>query len=101
MNIDHVVLWVEDGGRALDFYVKVVGLPAVREEEFRAGSAPFPSVRISDHSILDLMPAMLAPFARGMTGDTNETTAGKPMNHVCLSMERAEFDQLAARLGAA
>jgi catechol 2,3-dioxygenase-like lactoylglutathione lyase family enzyme len=101
IHIDHVVLWVEDPRRALDFYVNVVGLPSVRGEEFLAGKAPFPSVRVSEMSILDLMPAIAVPFAVRLTGETKPTAAGKPINHVCLAMERGELDALAARLAAA
>jgi catechol 2,3-dioxygenase-like lactoylglutathione lyase family enzyme len=100
VNIDHVVLWVEDARRALDFYTEVVGLAGVRAEEFLAGSAPFPSVRVAEGSILDLMPAMAAPFASQFTGETKPTAAGKPINHVCLAMARSEFDALASRLAA-
>ena len=101
MHIDHVVLWVTDAPRAIDFYTRVVGLPGVRVEEHLAGKAPFASVRISEHAILDLMPAMLVQFAAGMTGEKIPTAAGKAMNHVCLAMDRADFDALAARLRAA
>jgi catechol 2,3-dioxygenase-like lactoylglutathione lyase family enzyme len=55
-HIDHVVLWVEDAHRALHFYASVVGLPTMRAEEFSAGTAPFPGVRVSEVSILDLLP---------------------------------------------
>lgn len=101
MDIDHVVLWVEDARRALDFYTKVVGLPGVRTDEFLAGTAPFPSVRVSDCSILDLVPAMGAPFVSQLTGETKPTGAGKPINHVCLAMEQQELDALGARLAEA
>jgi glyoxylase I family protein len=70
-------------------------------DEFLAGTAPFPSVRVSDASILDLMPAIAAPFASQFTGETTPTAAGKPMNHVCLAMDSAELEGLAARLTAA
>lgn len=77
MHIDHIVLWVEDARRALDFYTTVVGLAGVRSEEFLAGSAPLPSVRVSDGSILDLTPAMVAQFASHFTGETvGETSFG-------------------------
>lgn len=100
-RVDHVVLWVEDAKRALSFYTDVVGLPPVRADEFHAGTAPFPSVRLSTETILDLMPAMVAPFARGFTGESKPTAAGQPMNHLCLAMDRAEFEALAGRLTAA
>jgi catechol 2,3-dioxygenase-like lactoylglutathione lyase family enzyme len=98
MHIDHVVLWVEDARRALEFYVNVVGLPSVRAEEFSEGKAPFPSVRISEGSILDLLPVANLPVAVSMTGETKPTAAGKPINHVCLAMDRSDFDALASRL---
>jgi glyoxylase I family protein len=44
-KLDHVVLWVTDPLRSLEFYEKVVGLAPVRADEFREGKAPFPSVR--------------------------------------------------------
>lgn len=100
MQVDHVVLWVEDARRALEFYSRVIGLAGVRAEEFLAGTAPFPSVRVSESSILDLVPAIGAPLVRGFTGETRPTAAGQPLNHVCLSMDRAEFVALAARLSA-
>ena len=101
MEIDHVVLWVEDARRSLEFYMKVVGLAGVRAEEFLEGKAPFPSVRVSAGSILDLMPALAAPFAAHFTGEKTPTAAGKPLNHVCLAMSRAELEALAARLAQA
>src|SRR5258705_3400941 len=100
MHIDHVVLWVEDARRALAFYTEVVGLPGVRFEEFLAGTAPFPSVRVSEASLLDLVPAAGADRTRGFTGEAKRTAAGQPINHVCLGMGRAELDALAARCAA-
>lgn len=109
MHIDHVVLWVEDARRALAFYTEVVGLSGVRVEEFLAGAAPFPSVRVSDASIdasidaslLDLVPAAGADLTRGFTGEAKRTSAGQPINHVCLAMGRSALDALAARVAAA
>lgn len=101
MEIDHVVLWVEDPRRSIDFYTKVLGFGGVRIEAFLEGAAPFPSVRISDGSILDLMPAIAAPFAAQFTGEKIPTAAGKPLNHVCLAMTRSELDALALRLAEA
>ena len=37
MELDHVVIWVDDPLKSLDFYVNVVGLTPVRGEEFRVG----------------------------------------------------------------
>ena len=88
--MDHVVLWTKDPGAAMDFYTKVVGLPPVRLSEFEAGEAPFPSVRVCEDSIIDLMPVELAGGA-----------GGHPVNHVCLAMARSDYDALDARLQAA
>ena len=97
MNIDHVVLWVEDARRALDFYVDVIGLGAVRADEFAAGDVGFPSVRLNDSTIVDLMETRKAQSTAEFTGG-NEDSAGHPVNHLCLSMSRDEFDALLARL---
>ena len=64
MELDHVVLWVEDPKRALEFYVDVIGLEAVRAEDFEKGKAPFPSVRVNDTTIIDLMGNALLPLVR-------------------------------------
>jgi glyoxylase I family protein len=62
----------------------------VRFSEFDAGEAPFPSVRVCEDSLIDLMPLEMA-----------NGSAGHPINHVCLALSRAEYDALAARLQAA
>lgn len=96
MQLDHVVLWTNNPAEAMDFYTTVVGLAPVRFEEFRSGEAPFPSVRVCDDSIIDLLPA-------GGAGDTEAMTkvagsAGHPVNHVCLAMTKDEYDALDRRL---
>lgn len=98
MNIDHVVLWVDDALRALDFYTRVVGLAPVRADAFVAGEAPFPSVRVGPGSILDLVPAAGAPLVQAYTGESTPSAAGRPLNHVCLALDPAEIDALEARL---
>ncbi len=96
MQIDHVVLWVDDPKRALEFYVDVIGLEAVRAGEFEDGKAPFPSVRVNDRTIIDLMDRALVPFVREFT-DGGES-GGTPINHVCLSMGASAYDSLIPRL---
>jgi catechol 2,3-dioxygenase-like lactoylglutathione lyase family enzyme len=90
---------VEDQLRALDFYERVVGLPGVRAAEFRAQEVAFPSVRISQDSIIDLMPRTAAPFIDSMFG--GEGAAGHRVSHLCLSMPKADYDALRSRLEAA
>lgn len=96
MQIDHVVLWVEDPKRALEFYVDVIGLEAVRAQDFEDGRAPFPSARVNDTTILDLMGRALLPFVRKST--SSGEAGGEPVNHVCLSMGTAAYESLTARL---
>jgi len=97
-TVDHVVLWTDDPLRAVEFYERIVGLAPVRVEEFRAGRAPFPSVRVSSESILDLMSRAAAPVVDAMTG--SDASAGQRVNHVCLSMSEGEFTALRERLAA-
>ncbi|MFT3843060.1 MAG: VOC family protein [Myxococcaceae bacterium] len=98
-TLDHLVLWVEDQLRALDFYEQVVGLTGVRAAEFRAQQVPFPSVRVSKDSIIDLMPRMAAPLIDSMFGE--EGAAGHRVSHLCLSMPKADYLALQERLRAA
>jgi catechol 2,3-dioxygenase-like lactoylglutathione lyase family enzyme len=95
MQIDHVVLWVDDPKRALEFYVDVIGLEALRAQEFEDGKAPFPSVRVNETTIIDLMGRALVPPVREFTGGMS---GGEAVNHVCLSMGASAYDSLTARL---
>ncbi|MEV0626516.1 VOC family protein [Nonomuraea wenchangensis] len=95
-RLDHLVCWVADPAVSLGFYERVVGLPGVRAEEFREGRAGFPSVRVADGTILDLMPY---ESARGVDEGTGvRGTAGHPLNHFCLAVNREDFDALQVRL---
>ncbi len=96
MNIDHVVLWVDDPTKSLDFFVDVVGLRPVRQQEFEEGTASFPSVRLNDSTILDLMSTDMLSGVQEFTGGSN--AGGAPINHVCFSMNAEEYAALRARL---
>jgi catechol 2,3-dioxygenase-like lactoylglutathione lyase family enzyme len=87
MKIDHVVLEVADPERSAAFYIDVLGLAPVRLDEFRAGKVLFPSVRISEDSLIDLFPRLMwrGPEARNA-------------NHVCLATTTEGLAQLKARL---
>jgi catechol 2,3-dioxygenase-like lactoylglutathione lyase family enzyme len=98
MNIDHVVLWVDSPKDSLSFFVDVVGLRAVRAQDFEEGTAPFPSVRLNDVTILDLMDRNTVSRVQEFTGGGDG--GGEPINHICLSMNAAEYAALAARLRA-
>jgi catechol 2,3-dioxygenase-like lactoylglutathione lyase family enzyme len=100
-TLDHVVIWVEDPLRSVEFFEAVVGFPGVRVAEFRAGEAPFPSVRITDETIIDLMPRALAPRLNAFTSADDPgaaDSAGHPVHHICFAMSEPEFEALRGRL---
>ena len=71
-HLDHIVLNVVDVERSLAWYTDLLGLAPERVDEWRAGTVPFPSVRIDEGCIIDL-------FAAERTGEN--------LNHVCLVVE--------------
>ncbi|WP_371581058.1 VOC family protein [Streptomyces sp. NBC_01314] len=97
-RLDHVVLWVQEPIAAADFYEQVVGLEPVRVTEYAEGKAPFPSVRLNDETLLDLMPLAVAETMRMVPGAAD--SAGHPVNHVCLALPADAFDELRTRLEA-
>ncbi|TYB96012.1 VOC family virulence protein [Micromonospora sp. WP24] len=68
-GFDHLVLNVADVERSLEFYCGRLGLAPERVDEWRAGRVPFPSVRVSPDTIIDLV--------RGDRGESN-------VDHFCL-----------------
>ncbi|MCT9005365.1 VOC family protein [Streptomyces sp. NPDC054766] len=78
---DHLVLNVEDVERSLGFYTGLLGLAPVRVAEWRGGQAPFPSVRVTAETIIDLV-----AHARG----------GSNVDHICLTVEPLDWDEVIA-----
>ena len=73
-GLDHIVLRVADAERSLRWYCDRLGLEPVRYAEWKAGEAPFVSVRIDEGTIIDLVEAErtgenLDHFALWVTGD--------------------------------
>lgn len=66
LALDHIVLRVADVERSLDWYTRMLGLAPVRVDEWRAGDCPFPSVRISAGTIIDLIPGDVEVEARNL-----------------------------------
>ncbi|MFE7270710.1 VOC family protein [Streptomyces sp. NPDC057623] len=95
-RLDHVVLWVRDPAASAAFYQETLGLAPVRLTEFIAGEAPFPSVRVNDETILDLMPMTMVERMKMLPGAAE--SAGHPVNHVCLSLPDADFHGLRSHL---
>jgi catechol 2,3-dioxygenase-like lactoylglutathione lyase family enzyme len=80
-ELDHIVLNVADVERSLKFYVEHLGLSGERVDEFRAGKAGFPSVRINAGTIIDLFPRKEIAAA----------SANVNMNHFCLVVGAESF----------
>jgi catechol 2,3-dioxygenase-like lactoylglutathione lyase family enzyme len=91
VNLDHIVLNVRDVERALRFYTEVIGLPPERLEKYRAGEVPFPSLRINEDSIIDLLPPEI--WGGGEPGDTRTN-----VDHFCLAVDAASWPALEGRL---
>ncbi|HWW44828.1 MAG TPA: VOC family protein [Acidimicrobiia bacterium] len=79
--LDHLVLNCADVEASLRWYCDALGLEPVRVDEWRAGAAPFPSVRIDPHTIIDLVAAV---------------RSGVNVDHVCLVVDPVDLDALAA-----
>lgn len=81
-GFDHLVLRCADVETTLAWYRDELGLAPVRVDEWRAGAAPFPSVRVSPDTIIDLVPAT------GAVGERN-------VDHLCLVADRPTVDAIA------
>lgn len=89
--MDHIVLNVQDMDRILNFYVNVLGLQGERIKAFQSGEVPFPSVRVSADTVIDLFPIQQQIPA----------TPGDPravLNHFCLVIENAEMSEVIEHL---
>ncbi|MEU8583914.1 VOC family protein [Streptomyces abikoensis] len=79
---DHLVLNVSDVERSLAFYTGPLGLEPVRADEWRAGEAPFPSVRVSPTTIIDLV--------------ARERGESSNVDHICLVVDPVDWQEIAA-----
>lgn len=79
-GLDHIVLLVADVERSLSFYVDRLGLAPVRLEAWRRDEVGFPSVRVSDNTIIDLFQGV---------------PTGKNLDHFCLVIEPTDLEMLA------
>ncbi|MFF7453619.1 VOC family protein [Kitasatospora sp. NPDC008115] len=76
---DHLVLNVGDVERSLEFYSGLLGLEPVRVDEWRAGKAPFPSVRITPETIIDL---------------TSRPRGESNVDHICLTVDPLDWQEV-------
>jgi catechol 2,3-dioxygenase-like lactoylglutathione lyase family enzyme len=79
--LDHLVLNCADVEASLRWYCDELGLEPVRADEWRDGTAPFPSVRIDPHTIIDLLAA---------------PRSGVNVDHLCVVVDPVDLDAVAA-----
>lgn len=77
-GIDHVVLCVADIERSVRWYGEHLGLEPEMLDEWRAGGAPFVSLRVSEGSLIDLLER---------PGD------GSNVDHIAYVTDRGFFDR--------
>lgn len=94
-RMDHIVLNMEDEEAMLHFYTRVLDLSPERLAEFRAGAVPFPSVRLNAHTIMDFFPKAMWQSA------VAPGPGGRHFNHLCLALDKADWDALIGRLAVA
>jgi catechol 2,3-dioxygenase-like lactoylglutathione lyase family enzyme len=80
-GFDHLVLRCADVETTLAWYVDVLGLQPVRVDEWRRAQVPFPSVRVDDGTIIDLV--------GGSTDDGR-------LDHICIVVDAVDLAVLAA-----
>ena len=80
-DIDHVVFNVSDAERSVAWWSDLLGVEAVRLDEWRRGEVPFVSVRINAATIIDL-------FVTARSGEN--------VDHVAITVTDADLDELAA-----
>ena len=81
LALDHIVLVVSDVERALAWYGQHAGLAGERVEEWRNDEAPFPSLRVDDSTIIDLIP-----------GDPGADRGH--LDHICFVVSPSALDDL-------
>jgi catechol 2,3-dioxygenase-like lactoylglutathione lyase family enzyme len=81
LGLDHIVLVVTDVERTLRWYSDYAGLDGVRIDEWRRGEVPFPSLRIDEGTIIDVV--------QGEVGDTR----GR-LDHLCFVVTPADLTAL-------
>lgn len=79
-EFDHLVLICGDVERTLSWYTDVLGMTPVRAEKWRRGEVPFPSVRVNEATIIDLM--------------KGEPSNGR-LDHLCLTVEPTNLAEVA------
>jgi catechol 2,3-dioxygenase-like lactoylglutathione lyase family enzyme len=81
ISLDHIVLVASDVEATVAWYRDELGLEVSRLEEWRRGELPFPSLRIDETTIIDVLPG---------------EPSGENLNHFAMVVEGTTADELAA-----
>ncbi len=84
-EMDHIVLRVRDVETSLRFYTQVLGMPAERVEQWRAGEIRFPSARLNADTIIDFFGSDQEPVGRD---------GAKNQDHFCMVIEPTDMEEL-------
>jgi catechol 2,3-dioxygenase-like lactoylglutathione lyase family enzyme len=87
-EMDHIVLRVKDVETSLRFYTQVLGMPAERVEQWRAGEIRFPSARLNADTIIDFFASDQEPIGR---------EGAKNQDHYCMVIEPTDMEELKAK----
>ncbi len=90
-EMDHIVLRVKDVEESLRFYTQVLGMPAERVEQWRAGEIRFPSARLNADTIIDFFASDQQTIAKD--GARNQ-------DHYCMVIEPTDMEELKAKFEA-
>ena len=80
-GLDHLVLNVSDAARSVAWWCDRLGAEPVRVAEWEAGEAPFPSVRLDESTIIDLL---------------ETERSGTNVDHVCVVVDGVDLADVAA-----
>ena len=92
VQLDHIVLNVENVASSLGFYVDILGLTPERVQGYHAVKFLFPSVRINEHSLIDLLPPELRE------SEPAPIPPAPNMDHFCLNLPTERWLSIVAGL---
>jgi catechol 2,3-dioxygenase-like lactoylglutathione lyase family enzyme len=82
-ELDHFVLHCADVEKTLAWYQRHLGLTAERVDQWRRSEVPFPSLRITPDTLIDLIPGLDAG---------NETLPRGHLNHICFRVSPDDLE---------
>jgi len=92
LKLDHLAINCQDAEIMVEFYTRLLNANADNWQSWRRGECAFPSVRLSPHCRLDLLPPPLW-----------QTRSGQPpvtpnLHHFALALSQPEWQQACERL---